>query len=385
MARGAVFEEVDTTRTEAEAAAARARSKQPKMSGPGQGARAAIAVWLWSLVALVSVMILVGGLTRLTDSGLSITVWDPVMGAIPPLSPADWEAAFDAYKTTTEYQQQNSWMTLDDFKPIFWWEWGHRQLGRLIGLVWAVGFFGFLLTRKIPRGWTLRLFVPGLLGGVQGAVGWWMVSSGLVGRLDVASYRLALHLGLAFAILALLVWLARRIRLPEAEAMQARRRRRGGLGLMRGLALLLGLQILVGALVAGIDAGRSYVDWPLMQGAFLPPEPLALEPLWRNFFENAGTVQFVHRMLGYLVLLVGLWAGWRLWRRPEAAARRHGALLALGMVAQTVLGVVTVMNAAPLEIAIWHQAGAILLTLVLASAFVTLAYPPETRIARAAR
>ncbi|MEM8597983.1 MAG: COX15/CtaA family protein, partial [Pseudomonadota bacterium] len=255
MARGAIFEEVATTRTEAEAAAERARAKQPKITGPGQGARAAIAAWLWLLAALVSIMILVGGLTRLTDSGLSITVWDPVMGAIPPLSASDWDAAFEMYKTTTEYQEQNNWMTLDDFKPIYWWEWGHRQLGRFIGVVWAIGFFGFLAARKIPRGWTMRLVIPGALGGLQGAIGWWMVSSGLVGRLDVASYRLALHLGLAFAILALLVWLARRIHLPEAEAMQARRRRRGGLGLLRWVGVLLGLQILFGALVAGIDAG----------------------------------------------------------------------------------------------------------------------------------
>ncbi|MEM6355205.1 MAG: COX15/CtaA family protein [Pseudomonadota bacterium] len=383
MARGAIFEEIATTRTEAEAAAERARARQPKITGPGQGARAAIAAWLWLLAALVSVMILVGGLTRLTDSGLSITVWDPVMGAIPPLSASDWDAAFEMYKTTTEYQEQNNWMTLDDFKPIYWWEWGHRQLGRFIGLVWAIGFFGFLAARKIPRGWTMRLVVPGALGGLQGAIGWWMVSSGLVGRIDVASYRLALHLGLAFAILALLVWLARRIHLPEAEAMQARRRRRGGLGLLRWVGVLLGLQILFGALVAGIDAGRYYVDWPLMQGAFLPPDPLELQPIWRNFFENAGTVQFTHRMLGYLVLLGGLWASWRLWRLPEGAARWHGAVLAVAMLGQTVLGIVTVMNAAPLEIAIWHQAGAIVLTAILASAFVTLGYPPETRIARA--
>ncbi|MEM8596332.1 MAG: COX15/CtaA family protein [Pseudomonadota bacterium] len=370
---GLVFEEVSGT-AQAVPASAPAALRQP--------ARRAIALWLWTLAGLVAVMILVGGLTRLTDSGLSITVWDPIMGAIPPLSQADWEAAFDLYKTTTEYQNQNAWMTLADFKPIFWWEWGHRQFGRVIGIVWGVGLLGFLVARAIPPGWTWRLVVPGLLGGVQGAIGWWMVSSGLVGRLDVASYRLAIHLGLAFVILALLVWLARRVRLDETEALKARRRRMGGIGMVRFLGVLLFVQILVGALVAGIDAGRSFVDWPLMQGGFLPPEPLGLEPVWRNFFENAGLVQFIHRMLGYLVLLVGLWGTWRLMRRREGALRWHGAALGIGMVAQTVLGIVTVLNAAPLEIAIWHQAGGVVLAGILASALFAVSYPPEVRIAR---
>ncbi|MEM6945325.1 MAG: COX15/CtaA family protein, partial [Pseudomonadota bacterium] len=321
----------------------------------------------------------------LTDSGLSITVWDPVMGALPPLSQADWDAAFEAYKTTTEYQEQNSWMTLDDFKPIFWWEWGHRQLGRLIGLVWAMGLGAFLALRMVPKGWTTRLVVPGLLGGVQGAIGWWMVASGLVGRLDVASYRLATHLGIAFVILALLVWLARRIRLPEAEALQARRRRRGGLALVRVLGVLLFTQILAGALVAGIDAGRYFVDWPLMQGRVLPPGAFELEPWWRNFFENAGLVQFIHRKLGYAVLFIGLIVTWQLWRRPEGAVRLHGVLIGAVMALQTVLGILTVMNAAPLELAILHQGGAIVLMGLVASALFSLAFPPETRIARGPR
>jgi len=173
----------------------------------GRGARGAIRVWLMILFALVVLMIAVGGLTRLTDSGLSITEWAPLSGSVPPLNAADWEAEFDAYKQIPEYTEQNAGMSLAEFKVIYWWEWGHRQLGRFVGLVWAVGFFGFLAARQIPTGWTGRLMLLGALGGLQGAIGWWMVSSGLrEGMLDVASYRLATHLGLAFVILGFIAW-----------------------------------------------------------------------------------------------------------------------------------------------------------------------------------
>ncbi|MGF1551697.1 MAG: COX15/CtaA family protein [Paracoccaceae bacterium] len=369
--KGAVFEEVSGPRRQASA---------PARKGSAAGARTAIAAWLWGLAGLVAVMVLVGGLTRLTDSGLSITVWDPVMGAIPPLSQSGWEEAFAAYKTTTEFQVQNSAMTLAEFKPIYWWEWGHRFLGRVIGLVWAVGLGVFLWRRMVPPGWTPWLVVPGVLGGVQGAVGWWMVSSGLVGRLDVASYRLAVHLGLAFAILALLVWLARRIRLPEAEAMQARRRRAGGLGLVAGFGALAFLQIETGALVAGIDAGRYYPEWPLMAGQFFPPDALSLEPVWRNLFENAGLVQFVHRMLAYALVGFGAYVAWRLWKRAEPVVRWHGLALGATVFAQTVIGIWTAVNAAPLEIAIWHQAGALVVAVVTVSTAFALAYPPAKRL-----
>jgi cytochrome c oxidase assembly protein subunit 15 len=195
-AKRSIFEEVSDTE---------ARAPEPKggMIDQGRGgARGAIRVWLMILFALVVMMIVIGGLTRLTDSGLSITEWKPLTGAIPPLNADDWAAEFAKYQQIPEFQVQNSWMELSDFKVIYWWEWGHRQLGRVIGLVWAFGFFGFLLARKIPTGWTGRLALLGALGGLQGAVGWWMVSSGLRGSMmDVASYRLATHLGLAFIIL----------------------------------------------------------------------------------------------------------------------------------------------------------------------------------------
>ncbi|MEL6479548.1 MAG: COX15/CtaA family protein [Pseudomonadota bacterium] len=344
--------------------------------------RRGIALWLWILAGLVAVMILVGGLTRLTDSGLSITVWDPVMGAIPPLSQADWDAAFAAYQTTTEFQEQNHWMTLADFKPIFWWEWGHRFMGRFIGVVWLVGFLIFLAAGRIPRGWTGRLLLPGLLGGVQGAVGWWMVVSGL-DKLDVASYRLATHLGLAFVIFMLLTWYALKVRLDEVAGLQARRRRAGWLMGFAGLVgAVLFLQILSGALVAGIDAGRGYVDWPLMQGQFLPDESFDLQPLWRNAFENPALVQFIHRMLGYLVALIGIGFAMRALFNREGWIARWGGAVGLVMLAQVVMGIVTVIHAAPLEIAIFHQAGAVLLTFVLIRARFETAYPGERRIAR---
>ena len=273
-----------------------------------RGARGAVRAWLMVLFALVVIMIAVGGLTRLTDSGLSITEWRPVTGAIPPLSAEDWASEFDKYREIPEYQLQNKGMSLEEFKVIYWWEWGHRQLGRVIGLVWAVGFFFFLAARKIPTGWTARLLLPGLLGGMQGAIGWWMVSSGLSGTmLDVASYRLATHLGLAFVILGVLAWFIFKLGRTEADLIQARRSRDPKLfSLGTGLMHFSFLQILLGALVAGIDAGRSFNDWPLMGGYWLPPEPLSLSPVWRNFFEDAGLVQFMHRTAGYLLFIFGM-------------------------------------------------------------------------------
>ena len=373
MSKRSIFEDVGGAKTSATAA----------VPVRGREARGAIALWLLGLALLTAVMVLIGGLTRLTDSGLSITVWDPVMGALPPLSGADWQAAFEAYKGTTEYQEQNAWMTLADFKPIFWWEWGHRFLGRLIGAVWLVGFLAFLLTKRIPAGWTGRLVLPGVLGGLQGAVGWWMVASGLSGRLDVASYRLALHLGLAFVIFMVLIWLALRIRLDDVTLLKARRRRLPALmGVAGALTALVFVQILVGALVAGIDAGRGYVDWPLMQGQFLPDESFDLSPLWVNFFENPALVQFVHRMLGYLVLAFGIVFVLRCGRSGHGTTRNLGRWAGVAILAQMLVGIATVMHGSPLSIAIFHQAGALVVIAVLIRTKFEIAYPGEQRIAR---
>jgi len=361
-------------------------SPAPKPQGglidKAPGARRAIRVWLVVLFAMVAAMILVGGLTRLTDSGLSITEWAPFTGAIPPMNAADWAAEFAKYQAIPEFQLQNSQMTLAEFEAIYWWEWGHRQLGRVIGLVWAAGFFGFLLARKIPTGWMPRLFLLGVLGGLQGAIGWWMVSSGLTGTmLDVASYRLATHLGLAFVILGLITWYALLLGRSETDLLQARRAREGKLFSMgTGLMHFAFLQILLGALVAGIDAGRGFTDWPLMAGGFLPPDLFALSPIWRNFFEDAGLVQFMHRMAGYGLVIFGI-VVWRRSRQSGVITTRGAFTVVLVMLlAQAVLGIVTVIYAAPLGLAIVHQLGAIVLWVLILRARFAAQYPAQQSV-----
>tara|TARA_R110000787_G_scaffold19648_1_gene58763 strand:+ start:261 stop:1409 length:1149 start_codon:yes stop_codon:yes gene_type:complete len=348
------------------------------------GARGAIRVWLMILFALVFVMIAVGGATRLTDSGLSITEWRPFTGAMPPMNDADWQSEFAKYQEIDEFQVQNSWMQLADFKRIYWWEWGHRQLGRVIGLVWAIGFFWFLLRKQIPTGWTGRLLLLGALGGAQGAIGWWMVASGVTsgaGTTDVASYRLATHLGLAFVILGFITWYTLMLGRPERNLMQARRAKEGKLfGLSTGLLHFTFLQILIGALVAGIDAGRYFVDWPLMQGQFFPPDAFNLTPGWRNFFENPGLVQFIHRITGYLLLAFGI-VVWLRGRKSAHAVTRVAFNAVMAVLAlQIVLGITTVLYAAPVHIALPHQALAVVLWVLILRARFLSAYPIATSL-----
>ncbi len=341
------------------------------------GARRSVRLWLVALFALLVLMIAVGGLTRLTDSGLSITQWQPISGALPPMNAAAWVAEFERYQAFPEYQLQNTTMTLAEFKAIFWWEWGHRQLGRFIGLVWAAGFVGFWAAKRIPAGWTGRLAGIGALGGAQGAIGWWMVASGLSGaRTDVASYRLAIHLGLAFVILGLIAWFALHLARQQAELMQARRSKDTRLvSLANALIALAFLQILLGALVAGIDAGRSFTDWPLMAGRFFPEGAFDLTPVWRNFFEDAGLVQFMHRLSGYALFVFGLlvWRGSR--SSGNIATKRAFDWLAVMLVAQIGLGIATVMYAAPAGIAIIHQLGAVALWVLIIRARFLSQYP----------
>ena len=352
-----------------------------------KGARRGIRAWLVTLFLLVAMMIAVGGLTRLTDSGLSITEWKPVTGAIPPLSEADWVSEFDKYKATPEYQLQNSQMSMEAFKVIFWWEWAHRQLGRVVGLVWAVGFVGFLVTRAIPAGWTGRLLGLGALGGLQGAIGWWMVSSGLVGeQVDVKSYRLATHLGLAFVILGLIAWYVFLLGRSETNLIQARRNsERKLVGLSTGLMHFAFLQILLGALVAGIDAGRGFPTWPDMNGQFFPADAFYVPGgggVWHAFFENPGLVQFMHRMAGYLLFAFGI-VVWLRGRHSAHAATRGAfhAVMAM-LVAQMVLGIITVLTAAHMHIAITHQIGAVILWVLIIRARHLSAYPVAGSIAK---
>jgi len=360
---------------------------QPGMIDRGtSGARRGIRVWLMVLFAMVVAMIVVGGLTRLTDSGLSITEWKPVTGALPPMNEAAWLAELENYRATPEYQLQNKGMSLSEFQFIYWWEWGHRQLGRTIGLVWFLGYLGFAVTKRVPTGWHRRLIWIGALGGLQGVVGWWMVSSGLEGTmLDVASYRLATHLGLAFVILGFIAWYTLLLGREERDLLQSRRaKEKKQFGLATGLMHFAFLQILLGALVAGIDAGRAYPDWPLMAGGFLPPDLFALDPWWRNFFEDDGLVQFMHRMAGYALFAFGIVA----WRRGRQSAHAHtrfafNAVMAM-ITAQMALGILTVLYSAPLNIAIVHQIGAIITWVLILRARYLAAYPIQQSIRGAA-
>ena len=349
-----------------------------------RGARSAIRLWLILLFLLVVAMIVVGGLTRLTGSGLSITEWRPVTGAIPPMDAAHWAAEFEKYRLTPQYQLANAGMTLEEFKFIYWWEWGHRQLGRLVGLIWAAGFLWFWARKSIPSGWTGRLLLVGALGGLQGVIGWWMVASGLTGQMvAVASYRLATHLGLAFVILGFLGWYVLLLGRTEAELMTARRGREAKLfSLSTGLMHFAFLQILLGALVAGIDAGRAFPTWPLMGEGFFPPDAFYATdmqgnvlPVWHAFFENPGLVQFMHRMAGSLLFAFGV-VVWLKGRRSAHGRTRFAFNMVMAvLVGQVALGIAAVLTAAHLHVAITHQIGAVILWVMILRARYLSQYP----------
>lgn len=371
-----IFEEVQ------DAQAARPIAETGVIDRGRGGERGAIRAWLMVLFALVVVMIAVGGLTRLTDSGLSITEWRPLTGALPPFSDAAWMAEFDKYKAIPEFQIQNQWMELSDFKVIYWWEWGHRQLGRMIGLVWAAGFLWFLLRKQIPAGWTPKLIFIGALGAVQGAIGWWMVASGLnEGMTDVASYRLATHLGLAFVILGFIAHYIFQLTRSEKDLMQARRSKETKLyALCTGLMVFTLFQILIGALVAGIDAGRSYTDWPLMGGQLFPPNAFFLEPAWRNFFESPGLVQFIHRIIGYALAAFAVFVWLRGRKSAHPVTRGAFNVVIAVMALQILLGIFTVLYGAPWQVAIAHQFVAVVLWVVTLRARFLAMHPIATSV-----
>jgi cytochrome c oxidase assembly protein subunit 15 len=324
-----------------------------------------VAIWLFAVAALVFAMVVVGGATRLTDSGLSITEWKPIMGALPPMSEAAWRANFELYKQIPQYQLVNAGMTLDAYKTIFWWEWGHRFLGRVVGLAFAAPFIFFLIRRMIPRRLIWRCAVMLLLGGLQGAIGWWMVSSGLSERVSVAPERLMTHLGLALALFVVLIWTALDA-WAGAPRIEERSRWRGW-----ALALLgaVFFQSLLGALVAGNDAGLVYNDWPLMNGAFLP-DAYAGSSLWATLAHSQGAVQLHHRLVAYALFAAGLAVGALTWRerRLPPQARALGLAVAVTVTLQAALGVWTLMAQVPLSLGVLHQAGAAVL-LAVATAF----------------
>jgi heme a synthase len=309
-------------------------------------ARPYIRAWLWTVAILIFAMVVVGGATRLTESGLSITEWQPLLGVIPPLSEADWQLAFEKYKQIPEYSVVNAGMTLADFKFIYWWEWTHRLLGRAIGVVFLVPLAVFWFTGRIESRLLPRLVAIFILGALQGALGWYMVESGLVDRVDVSQYRLAAHLTLATLILGAVLWTT----LDIGRARDGASLDYGSLGLV---ALIL-VQIAAGGFVAGLDAGQGYNTWPLMDGSLIPSGLFAIEPAWRNLFENAMTVQFDHRMIAYAAAVYATILAWRRHTGP--------AFVLLAVVfAQIGLGIWTLLNHAALAQALLHQAGAMVL------------------------
>jgi cytochrome c oxidase assembly protein subunit 15 len=324
----------------------------------GRTADAAVRTWLLIVAALVFAMVVVGGATRLTDSGLSITEWQPILGVIPPLNEADWQAAFAKYRATPEYAIVNSGMSIAEFKIIYWWEWTHRFLGRFIGLAFALPFAGFWLAGKLRPGFSPKLLGVLALGALQGAIGWYMVMSGLVDRVDVSQYRLALHLLTALAILALLVWLALDLG-PAAGHARTQTVTRGEWQSALLLYVLVFVQSGLGALVAGLKAGLAYNTWPLMDGRLVPEGLGTLTPWYLNLFENITTVQFDHRVVAYALVGLALWHATVLARRGEdERAVGSAGLLAAAILAQMGIGILTLLSGVPLGLGLAHQAGA---------------------------
>ena len=319
--------------------------------------------WLFAVAALVLLMIVVGGITRLTESGLSITRWEPVSGAIPPLGEEAWQAEFDLYRQSPQYQQVNTGMTLSEFKNIYFWEYVHRLLGRLIGLAFALPLLWFAAKRAIPRGYGWKLVALLALGGLQGAIGWWMVASGLVDRPEVSHLRLAVHLLTAFTIFGALVWVAMDLRRLAADG-DARPARMPTLAIW--VLSLLALQMLFGAYVAGLEAGYAYSSWPRMGDEWFPSDAPMLEPLLRNFVDNPIMVQFVHRWFAFVFAAATLLLASRALAR---GLRLEGAALILAVVVQILLGIFTLLTGVDIHVATAHQGmAALLLAAVLVAA-----------------
>ncbi|MEM9809658.1 MAG: COX15/CtaA family protein [Pseudomonadota bacterium] len=318
-----------------------------------------VAIWLFVMAALIGLMVIIGGATRLTDSGLSITEWDLVMGTLPPLSEADWDEAFALYRQIPEYERVNQGMTLDEFKFIFWWEWGHRNLGRFIGLAFLLPLTVFWLTGRVRGALRWRLLGIFLLICLQGAIGWYMVSSGLSERVDVSQYRLALHLSTALVLFSLVLW--------QAYALS---QRRGALQaddpwLGKSAVALLGvtsLQIVLGAFVAGLRAGSSYNSWPLMEGTFVPAGYFGADPAFLDLFERIEAVQFNHRTLAYLVAAA---AALFVWRALKAGRTLLAYAVGGAVLLQIILGIWAIVSAVPLWLGLAHQGGVLLILAIV--------------------
>ena len=342
---------------------------------PRRDSDRAIAYWLLACAAMVFAMAVIGAVTRLTGSGLSMVEWRPLIGALPPLSEAEWQRVFDLYRETPEYQKINAGMGLEAFKQIFFWEWFHRLWGRSIGLVFALPFAWFWLTGRIARPLLPRLIGFLVLGGLQGLLGWYMVKSGLVDRPSVSHYRLAAHLGLAVLIYGLLVWQAWELLVRTAPVAAAGLRRH-----MLVATVLVAVTMLWGAFVAGLDAGLAYNSFPLMDGHFLPPEAWNLIPVWLNPLDNTALVQFIHRWLAIGTAVVVL-AMWLRSRSAEPALRLATGLAAIIAGLQVLLGIATLLAEVPVSLGAAHQAGAlVLLTALLWCVYVTRRNPERPGI-----
>lgn len=308
--------------------------------------------WLYLCLLVILALVVVGGATRLTDSGLSITEWKPIHGVIPPLNEAEWQEELAKYRQIPEYQQINKGMSLEAFKTIFWWEWAHRFLARLTGLVFALPMAFFWLTGRLEPMLKPRLVGILALGGLQGFIGWWMVSSGLTQRTDVSQYRLATHLVMASLIFAATAWVARGLAEHSERPAQDGTRRFAGF-----MVLAVLVQIYLGALVAGLDAGMAYNTWPMMDGAFIPSDLWAIEPAWRNAFESPKTVQFIHRTGAYAVWALALVHMVQAWRTERGTTHSRRAIVLFGLVtAQAAVGIWTLLSQVHLHLALAHQA-----------------------------
>ncbi len=347
-----------------EPVAAAAAEIVPKVVRPLADPMKPVRIWLWLLVAMVFAMVIVGGATRLTEAGLSITEWKPITGVIPPLSDAAWMETFNKYKQIPQYKEMFSTMTLAQYKVIFYWEWGHRLLGRLIGLVFIVPFLIFLFMRRINAALFWKLLGILTLGAIQGGIGWWMVKSGLSGRVEVAPERLAVHLLLASFTFVALIWVAMNLRTRATEPAASDVR-----GEATGLIVAILIQIGLGALVAGARAGLTYNTWPLMDGHFMPSiEKLtSMQPLWKNFLENPTTLQFQHRIFAYLLVLLVLGHAFKVMQSAAGArAIRRAWTLSVLVLVQAALGILTLLyvlpaGKMPIHLALTHQGVAFLL------------------------
>ncbi|MBI5923344.1 MAG: COX15/CtaA family protein [Betaproteobacteria bacterium] len=324
--------------------------------------RRQIACWLLICCVMVFATLVVGGVTRLTHSGLSIVEWQPLIGALPPLNATEWNEVFLKYQQTPEYLKVNHGMSLDEFKTIFYWEYVHRLLGRGIGLVFLLPFLYFLLRRKIERALALKLIGMFVLGGLQGAMGWYMVKSGLVDDPRVSQYRLTAHLGLAFIIFAVMAWVALGLLVERKKLSSAYPALHTAQAHAGGLALLVFVMVLSGGLVAGLHAGLTYNSFPLMHGYFIPPDMFMLEPWYLNFFNNPGTVQFDHRLIAWILIVLLPLFWFRTRKLPLSSRARLATHVLLGVFAvQIALGISTLLLIVPVSLAAAHQAGAMVL------------------------